>query len=532
MKNFKRAISLIIVFSLLFSLTGCFDTSEMFAKHSKGKAAENKNYTPVEDININIPYISNDSLNPYAAKSETNHKLATLIYDSLYTVGNDFQPIPLIAQSYKTEGNSLVVTIKNGLTFSDGSPLTVSDVVYSFNKAKNCDAYSDDLSNLDRADATNTNDVTFTFRTFEVDLVNLLTFPIIKGQGSEDDLGYYYNSNDSESVFKIPAGSGRYFLTKDKHNSYYLCCNTQRLGGYFPKHRNIGLVGTAEEDKIDPMYSLGRINFISETYEDGQYRQIIGKAVRYSLPNFVYLVCNVTDPILNNAEIKKAISYALDRKELSDFCFIGNALPTELPFHPDYYKTTKITNEDKTYVDAIKQLESIGYTQVNNVYNFRYNPENPSAVLEFSLAVCSDNEFKLIAAEKIKEQLGKANIRVNIFEYSEEDFFKVLSSNAYDMYIGECKLKNNLNLTRFFTVGSTLSYGINSYSDSAVAYLSYQNGNTDIGLFVNTFRDDLPFIPLLYRTGNIFSNQAIKTADEAIVTDFYYNADKWTNVND
>ena len=60
MKNFKRAISLIIVFSLLFSLTGCFDTSEMFAKHSKGKAAENKNYTPVEDININIPYISNN----------------------------------------------------------------------------------------------------------------------------------------------------------------------------------------------------------------------------------------------------------------------------------------------------------------------------------------------------------------------------------------------------------------------------------------------------------------------------------------
>ena len=221
MKNFKRAISLIIVFSLLFSLSGCFNTSEMFAKHSNGKPVQNKDYQPVEDININIPYISNDSLNPYAAKSETNHKLATLIYDSLYAVGNDFQPVPLIAQSYKTEGNSLVVTIKNNLTFSDGSPLTVSDVVYSFNKAKSCEAYSDDLSNFDRADATNLSDITFTFRSFEVDLVSLLTFPVMKGQGTEDDLGYS-TSTDSDSIFTIPAGSGRYFLTKNKNNIYYL----------------------------------------------------------------------------------------------------------------------------------------------------------------------------------------------------------------------------------------------------------------------------------------------------------------------
>ncbi len=530
MKITLRIISLAMVFVFIISLCGCFDPSKIIEKNSMGKDAADNNYSPVEEININLPYVSGDSLNPYLAESEANQNLSTLLYDSLYTVGNDFKAEGLVAESEQINGNSLTVNIKSVL-FSDGTPLTVTDIVNSFNTAKTCDRYKDDLSNFDRVDATGNNSVTFMFRTFEVDLINLLTFPIIKTMGSESDDTSALS--DEDATFKVPLGSGRYFLTMNKNNMYYLCANTKHLGGYFPKHRNIGLVATADDEKISPLYSLGRINFIMDTYSSGEYTQIIGKATPITLPNFVYLVCNTNKPLLHEPLIKKAISYALDRKELCDFCFIGNGVPTELPFHPDYYKTKKIfTPEEKTANDAIELLESNGYSKVNMAYNFRYNEEDSSKVLEFSLAVCNSSQFKRIAAKKIKEQLAKVNIRVNINEYNENDFFNVLSSSSYDMYIGECMMKNNLNFSRFFVAGASLSYGINSYSDSAVAYNAYQSGTSDIGLFVNTFKDDLPFIPLLYRTGNVFSNQAMGVADQSSVTDYFSNADQWTNIND
>ncbi|MCQ2479803.1 MAG: ABC transporter substrate-binding protein [Clostridia bacterium] len=531
MKITLRIISLALVFVFIISLCGCFDPSKIIEKNSINKDAVDANYSPVEEININLPYVNGDSLNPYLAQSEANQNLTTLIYDSLYTVGNDFKAVGLIAESEQLNGNSLTVTIRSDVTFSDGSPLTVTDIVNSFNKAKYCDRYSDDLSNFDRVDATGNNSVTFMFRTFEVDLINLLTFPIIKTMGSESDDSA--SLSDEDTTFVVPLGSGRYFLTMNKNNMYYLCCNTKRLGGYFPKHRNIGLVATAEDENVSSMYSLGRINFVMDTYSSGEYTQIIGKAAPITLPNFVYLVCNTNKPLLHEPPIKKAISYAIDRKEICDFCFIGNGVPTELPFHPDYYKTAKsFPLEDKTNADAIALLESEGYTQINRVYNFRYNEEDTSKVLEFSLAVCRNSQFKRIAAKKIKEQLAKVNIRVNIYEYNEDDFFKVLSTSSYDMYIGECMLKNNLNFSRFFVAGASLSYGINAYSDSAVAYNAYQAGTSDIGLFANTFKDDLPFIPLLYRTGSVFSNQAMNTPDKSSVTDYFSNADQWTNVND
>ena len=101
-------------------------------------------------------------------------------------------------------------------------------------------------------------------------------------------------------------------------------------------------------------------------------------------------------------------------------------------------------------------------------------------MLEFTLAVCQDNEFKLSAAEKLKEQLDKVNIKINIYKYVEKDFFKVISSGKYDMYLGECKLKNNLDISEFFDRTSQISSGIDTSCESAGAWNSFKKGETQI----------------------------------------------------
>ncbi len=543
MNNIKRAISFLITFVLIFSLAGCFDPSKMTEKKSIEPVNEN-NYKPVEDIKFNLPYINGDYIDPFKAQTETNQNLTSLLYDSLYEIGNDFKAVPLIAESCKIQGNSLVVTIKSGLTFSDGTFVTVTDVVHSFEQAKECERYKHELSVFQSAEVTSAHDVTFTFESQRSDMMNLLTFPVIKVDSSElaenndTQQTTYYSSttgtdeNNGINIFDAPIGSGRYYLTKDDNNIYYLCCNTKRLGGYFPTYRNIGLIGTADTEKINSLYSLGRINVVSDTYDSGEYTQIIGNTSKITMSNFIYLALNSSNIALQDPIVKKAISYALDRKELCDYSFIGNAYATELPFHPNYYKTAKIKPENNTFNDAVKLLESNGYDQINPKYNFRYSSGETTKILEFRLAVCKNNAFKISAARKIKEQLAKANIRVELYEYYENDFFNVISLGSYDMYLGETKLSNNLDLTSFFTSGNSLSSGISSSSDTALAYTEYKTDCIDAEAFINTFKEDLPFIPLLYRNGNIYSNSLLAEPDNSIVTDKYHNIDNWKTEND
>ena len=152
--------------------------------------------------------------------------------------------------------------------------------------------------------------------------------------------------------------------------------------------------------------------------------------------------------------------------------------------------------------------------------------------MEFNLAVCKDNSFKISAAKKIKEQLDAVGIQVSVTEYEEKDFLNAVKSGKYDMYIGECKLTNALDLSVFFTEGSAVSYGIDAKCESAQKYTDYKNGSVTLDDFLDTFTSEMPFITLLYRYGAASANSAMAVADNTIVTDYYYNAENWKSIND
>lgn len=63
-----------------------------------------------------------------------NDILGLLIDDALYYVDPDTQqPVPLAAESHEfTDDQTLVITLRDDVTFHDGSPMTAADVAYSF----------------------------------------------------------------------------------------------------------------------------------------------------------------------------------------------------------------------------------------------------------------------------------------------------------------------------------------------------------------------------------------------------------------
>ena len=83
------------------------------------------------------------SFNPFVSTSIGNSNNTTaLIYEPLlmFNIMKPTQaPIPWLATAYKWSdgGKTLTFTIRKGVKFSDGKPMTASDVAFSFNLLKN-----------------------------------------------------------------------------------------------------------------------------------------------------------------------------------------------------------------------------------------------------------------------------------------------------------------------------------------------------------------------------------------------------------
>ncbi|MFI4986143.1 MAG: ABC transporter substrate-binding protein [Alphaproteobacteria bacterium] len=83
------------------------------------------------------------TINPIVASESSQVRILYLVYDTLMKIGPDTQPMLWAAKEVKPTGPTTIeVTIRDGLTFHDGVPLTAEDVKYSFDfLIKNTAAY-------------------------------------------------------------------------------------------------------------------------------------------------------------------------------------------------------------------------------------------------------------------------------------------------------------------------------------------------------------------------------------------------------
>lgn len=174
---------------------------------------------------------------------------------------------------------------------------------------------------------------------------------------------------------------------------------------------------------------------------------------------------------------------------------------------------------------AIDLLERAGFDDVSD-YGIRYSAY--SGKLELRLIVNKENSFKLAMARNIQQTLAKADIIVVIKEYSYKNYVNAVKEGAYDLYIGEVMLPNSFYLNGFFTENGGYSFGIDPACKSATDYNLFLEGKKTLQEFLDTFTDELPFIPVLYRQGITVKGPRIPTESKTIISDYFYNVNDWT----
>lgn len=464
---------------------------------------DNSNITQVTDVkqtddnNFKLSYTQADSLDPFKATTQNNQVLASLVFEPLFDIDESYEISPNIATGYAfTDGKTLRVDINPQLTFSDGSKIDIDDVVFSVKAAMKSDAYGSALTDISSV-SQNGNSVIIYLKHENPYAVNLLTFPICSMQ-------------DDENGF--PIGSGRYKYQLNSDGKTVLVVNKE--SGFDPYITTINLVNIAAADSIDNAVNIGNISYAFRDMSADTSKRLSCAKKAINMNNLIYLGVNSYSGITADAQIRKAISLAVDRTVIAESAYSGYATPATSTFNPNF-----------------KAVENINLFSLNADVNTARQTISQSSYAGKSLNISilvNNNENRRAAANLIKSQLEAVGFTVTIDRQNYSDYIRKIENNNFDLYIGEVKLGDDMSLYPFFDEGGGTRYGIDTKDMSCDdLYTKYLSGDEELGKFILAFNDEMPYIPLVYKKGMICYSKALNGDMQGYYGNFFSNIESW-----
>ncbi len=534
----QRFIAFILLICTLLCCIGCGGTPQ-----NSGQQDVSSQPTEGGKQEMSLFYCANDSINPYLATTDTNRQLCCLLYDPLVRLDADYAPTYVLAKSVVITGTHCVVDLINA-SFSDGTVLSAEDVVYSLQLAKKSSTrYAQQLADVTTVTAVNATCVSILLSKPNPGFTSMLDFPIIKSHS--DTL------KDQDNAALPPVGTGRYMIDP---KALTLTANPSYFGGEI-LIKKVTLINAPDKESISHHLEIGSVDFYYSDLKDCQLPRMKGSSANTPLQNLVYLGINMNNSLLSKPEMRYALSAALNRTQLAQEAYYGYATPASGPFPGQWEELLAYQTIEKLQNTAltVANLEKIGYNK-KDAEGFYLSSKNK--VLQFTLLCNSDNPWRVLAAEQIKAQLEKAGIQIHLQTATFEQYSKRIADGNFELYLGEMRLPNDLDLTQMATQGGSAAWGVvdvlpeasaddtsSAATSSAVTssggtssaaapqssdlnlaqtIAAYKAGQVALGDVAAAFTSDMPFLPLCFRNGTLVYNSALKTAPTPTVTDPYF----------
>lgn len=493
MKKLFKIISVFLSIVLLFS--ACGKQTGVSENNTTENGTQSANNAKDEkSAAVRLPYNEADGINPFFAKSYENLYLARLLYSPLFTVSYVYEAQPLVAASINISGKNATVAVKSGLACHGSANITPADVVYSFNMAKSSYAYSDSLKSIESA-AVSGNSVIFTSSFADSFVALKLNFPIVK-------------ENTANLQTDIPIGYGEYYFYENTLVS---------TNGARP---TVALTSVNTAESSSNAYKIGNTDILFSDLSDCNFTRLPGNYMSADLNNMVYLGFNGSIGGLNK-NIRSAVAVLLNSESIAQESYQGHAAACKVPCNPNWsvYKECEsiqipLSGDKET---AAQIIDRCGFT--------RYAGKaltNGSFVLSFSLIVNADNKYRVAAAYAVADALNKAGFLIEVKPLSFDDYSERIASGNYEMYIGEAKLDYSMDLSQFFSEDGALSKGI-SQEKIAKSYFDMRSGEISYTQFYKTFIENYPFVPLVFRTGAVFTSNSFSGDFSHFPYDLYYD---------
>jgi peptide/nickel transport system substrate-binding protein len=298
-----------------------------------------------------------------------------------YSFGNVYEPLvfvntlqnakesPWLATKWTwSNGNKdITFTIRNGVKWTDGKPLTAADVVYTFNLLKQHKALDVNSvwSVLSSVTQKGSNQVVMTFKAPAVTY-----FYYIADQTAIVPQHIWSTVSDPvKYTDSHPVGTGAYTMSNCTPQNITYKANPHYWQPGKPKVATVNYPAFTSNDTANTYLANGQAQWGS------QFIPSIQKFYLSKSPNYHYWfppVANVTmfinlkNPILRDVKVRQAMAYAIDRHKAS---LIG-----EYGYEPASNQTGIVTPTFSSWLDA-PQAASFGN-------NYAYNPSKAISILQ------------------------------------------------------------------------------------------------------------------------------------------------------
>jgi peptide/nickel transport system substrate-binding protein len=398
---------------------------------------------------------------------------------------------PMLATSWSWgAGNkSLTFTIRQGVKWTDGTPLTAADVAYTFNLIKKYPAM--DLTGvwsvLSSVTATG-NTVTMNFSTVAVPYFYYIAdqTPIVP------EHIWSKIANPATATIPNPVGSGPYVMSKCSPQNITYTANPHYWQPGLPRVHTLQYPAFTSNNTANDVLASGQAQW------GAQYIPDIEAFYTSKNPNFHYwfppvlnvaLVPNLTNPLLSNVKVREAISYAIDRQKVSTIGESGYEPPANqtgivTPTFSSSLDSQALASWGSEYdpAKATSLLESAGYHMSGGVMTNAAGHK-----LQFTVINIGDYSDWVASMQVIQQDLKAVGISITPSNLSNTDFQADLFNGHYQLAYQEqytfgpgpyYELNNWLNSANTAPIGKTAASNYERYSNPATDALLKQYSTT------------------------------------------------------
>lgn len=380
-----KIISMILAVAL--AVGGC----SAFNGDKKEEKASDTKKTYSEKIQLAIQKPS--TISPITNTDESVLNVLNLVYDGLFELNKNYNAIPKLVKNSKmsSDGKQMDIVLKDA-KWHDGNPVTADDVAFTVSsiRSNKTSPYNYMVQNISDVVVNGEKNLTIKFKNNAAFAKENLTFPIIsKVQLSGKDINNVDANKVGNGVYKIASYSDREGISLEVNKDYY---------GDIPKSAmNINVNIVPNEDAVVSTVEALESDMVKADSDNlSRFQNSRFDIKSYEGRDYDAVIINQSNPLLANANFRKAIVSAINRAAIIENGYMGHVHSVNIP----------INSKSKYYESSIKNME--------------YSTENAEKYMK---------EIKINKKDKIKETQVNATNKPNNKVNSSSGNNKTNSSN-------------------------------------------------------------------------------------------------------
>ena len=471
----KRVLAGVLAAAAVFGMTACGQQADP----SEGTVTGSASGDALSGV-LRVAAVA-DMTTMDVTKTTNDYMVPMNVFDRLFEVevqpDGSSQIVPSLCADHTVseDGKTYHFVLKEGVTFSNGNPLTASDVQYTFEWLLTAGGVNDDVAlEVEGAQALKDGQAdslsgfhVIDDRTFEITLTNAnagflaeLTGPamsIVDGETMEQAKNFGIACEDT-------IGTGPYKITEWVVNDHYTLEYNDRYWGEEPSAKKVIVSIIPDASTQNLMYQNGELDILDlenldSAIVESTYKTVYAdRLLKASRVGITYMSFNANNPYLSDVNVRRAIQMAVDVDTIVSSVYGGDAvvengiIPTGVWGHNDDLQRAPFDVEG-----AKALLKEAGYAE---------------GEISFEMAMDASSTGNLqLVYQIVQQNLKEIGIDAKIATYDASAWLDLRKSGQMDSFLGTWTMDYNdpANVMRTF-FGSEQNAKIRSlnYADKAV----------------------------------------------------------------